>query len=251
MEGPPARPPSTPVANRTRPSRRRDREAAVVALDQATSDLTEATARLQCIVEAVNNEAARDPAVRGGQGGGCESKETGGDDGAGDPDGEETKEGEGAVRVAEAPGGVRALRERHAAKVERERAERERLEEASRSNEGPEDAEEATGDSTLNAAPAPAPSPVPSPPTILASLSAEQPVAERKRKRAGPGRNLGFARVARAPNSGGCAGIAARTRYQLDKDLSEWWRENPGGDVKVAMTVDEEGELCVAICSPH
>ena len=44
----------------TEPDRVADRivEAAVVALDQATSDLTEATARLQCIVEAVNNEAA-------------------------------------------------------------------------------------------------------------------------------------------------------------------------------------------------
>ena len=151
-------------------------------------------------------------------------------------------------------GGVQALRERHAAKMEQERAmaEKERLEEASRSNKGPEDAAEATGYSPLNAAPAPAPSPGPSRPLVFASLSAEQPLAKRKRKRAGSRKKpLGSLESPEHQTPVDALGLRLAPDNQLDKDLSEWWRENPGGDVKVAMTVDEERGLSVAICSPH
>ena len=228
-------------------------KAAVVALDQATSDLTEATARLRCIVEAVNNEAAAEiqlsaeakaKAVEAKRRATARARVTRTE--------KKRRRAREQFESLKRLGGVQALRERHAAKVERERAEQERLEEASRSNEGPEDAEEATGDSTLNTAPAPAPSPVPSPPTILASLSAEQPVAERKRKRAGSRKKpLGSLESPELQTPVDAPGLRLAPDNQLDKDLSEWWRENPGVDVKVAMTVDEEGELCVAICSPH
>ena len=239
----------------TEPDRVADRivEAAVVALDQATSDLTEATARLQCIVEAVNNETAAEiqlsaeakaEAVEAKRRATMRARETRTE--------KKRRRAREQFESLKRLGGVQALRERHAAKVERERAEKERPEEASYSNKGPEDAAEATGDSPLNAAPAPAPSPVPSPPVVLASLSAEQPLARRKRKRAGSRKKpLGSLESPELQTPVDALGLRLAPDNQLDKDLSEWWRENPGGDVKVAVTVDEEGGLSVAICSPH
>ena len=239
----------------TEPDRVADRivEAAVVALDQATSDLTEATARLQCIVEAVNNEAAAEiqlsaeakaEAVEAKRRATMRARETRTE--------KKRRRAREQFESLKRLGGVQALRERHAAKVERERAEKERPEEASYSNKGPEDAAEATGDSLLNAAPAPAPSPVQSPPVVLASLSAEQPLAKRKWKRAGSRKKpLGSLESPELQTPVDALGLRLAPDNQLDKDLSEWWRENPGGDVKVAVTVDEEGGLSVAICSPH
>jgi hypothetical protein len=36
---------------------------------------------------------------------------------------------------------------------------------------------------------------------------------------------------------------------QLDRDLKDWWKENPEASVKVDMNVGASG-LSVAICSP-
>ena len=73
-----------------------------------------------------------------------------------------------------------------------------------------------------------------------------------KRKRAGSRKKpLGSLESPELQTPVDAPGLRLAPDNQLDKDLSEWWRENPGVDVKVAMTVDEEGELCVAICSPH
>jgi len=248
----PLRRPSPPEPDRVA---NRIVEAAVTALDQATSDLTEATARLQCIVEAVNNEAAAEiqlsaeakaEAVEAKRRARMRAREIRKE--------KKRRRAREQFESLKRLGGVQALRERHAAKAEQERAmaEKERLEEASRSNKGPEDAAEATGYSPLNAAPAPAPSPGPSHPLVFASLSAEQPLAKRKRKRAGSRKKpLGSLESPEPQTPVDAPGLRLAPDNQLDKDLSEWWRENPGGDVKVAMTVDEERGLSVAICSPH
>ena len=123
-------------------------------------------------------------------------------------------------------------------------------------NKEPEGAGAATrllGEATrLLAAPAPAPAPALASPPVLASLSADQPPVKRKRGR--PRKKVALIGSLESPEPPTPVNkvesqLHLVSENQLDRDLKDWWKENPEASVKVDMNVGASG-LSVAICSP-
>ena len=243
------------------PTRVADRmvEAAVVALDQATSDLVEANARLDCVVEAVNHESTAEIQLANeAKVAAVEAKNRAREKARAEKKRRRARE---TFESLKRSGGVRALKERYEATIDRkedeEKAEevkedggRWTIEDGRWRNKQPEGAEKATrllGEATrLLAAPPPAP------PPVLASLSADQPPVKRKRGR--PRKKVALIGSLESPEPPTPVNkvesqLHLVSENQLDRDLKDWWKENPEASVKVDMNVGASG-LSVAICSP-
>ena len=249
------------------PTRVADRmvEAAVVALDQATSDLVEANARLDCVVEAVNHESTAEIQLANeAKVAAVEAKNRAREKARAEKKRRRARE---TFESLKRSGGVRALKERYEATIDRkedeEKAEevkedevRWTIEDGRWRNKEPEGAGQATrllGEATrLLAAPAPAPPPALVPPPVLASLSADQPPVKRKRGR--PRKKVALIGSLESPEPPTPVNkvesqLHLVSENQLDRDLKDWWKENPEASVKVDMNVGASG-LSVAICSP-
>ena len=238
------------------PTRVADRmvEAAVVALDQATSDLVEANARLDCVVEAVNHESTAEIQLANeAKVAAVEAKNRAREKARAEKKRRRARE---TFESLKRSGGVRALKERYEATIDRkedEKAEevkedggRWTIEDGRWRNKEPESAGKATrllGEATrLLAAPPPA----------LASLSADQPPVKRKRGR--PRKKVALIGSLESPEPPTPVNkvesqLHLVSENQLDRDLKDWWKENPEASVKVDMNMDASG-LSVAICSP-
>jgi hypothetical protein len=249
------------------PTRVADRmvEAAVVALDQATSDLVEANARLDCVVEAVNHESTAEIQLANeAKVAAVEAKNRAREKARAEKKRRRARE---TFESLKRSGGVRAMKERYEATIDRkedeEKAEevkedggRWTIEDGRWRNKEPEGAKEATrllGEATrLLAAPAPAPPPALASPPVLASLSADQPPVKRKRGR--PRKKVALIGSLESPEPPTPVNkvesqLHLVSENQLDRDLKDWWKENPEASVKVDMNVGASG-LSVAICSP-
>ena len=249
------------------PTRVADRmvEAAVVALDQATSDLVEANARLDCVVEAVNHESTAEIQLANeAKVAAVEAKNRAREKARAEKKRRRARE---TFESLKRSGGVRALKKRYEATIDRkEDAEnteevkedggRWTIEDGRWRNKEPEGAGAATrllGEATrLLAAPAPAPAPALASPPVLASLSADQPPVKRKRGR--PRKKVALIGSLESPEPPTPVNkvesqLHLVSENQLDRDLKDWWKENPEASVKVDMNVGASG-LSVAICSP-
>ena len=242
------------------PTRVADRmvEAAVVALDQATSDLVEANARLDCVVEAVNHESTAEIQLANeAKVAAVEAKNRAREKARAEKKRRRARE---TFESLKRSGGVRAMKERYEATIDRKEDEEKAEEDEGRwtiedgrwRNKEPEGAGQATrllGEATrLLAAPAPA---LASPP-VLASLSADQPPVKRKRGR--PRKKVALIGSLESPEPPTPVNkvesqLHLVSENQLDRDLKDWWKENPEASVKVDMNVGASG-LSVAICSP-
>ena len=92
----------------------------------------------------------------------------------------------------------------------------------------------------------------PAPPPVLASLSADQPPVKRKRGR--PRKKVALIGSLESPEPPTPVNkvesqLHLVSENQLDRDLKDWWKENPEASVKVDMNVGASG-LSVAIYSP-
>ena len=246
------------------PTRVADRmvEAAVVALDQATSDLVEANARLDCVVEAVNHESTAEIQLANeAKVAAVESKNRAREKARAEKKRRRARE---TFESMKRSGGVRALKERYEATIDRkEDAEAEEVKEDGgrwtiengrwRNKEPEGEATQLLGEATrLLAAPAPAPAPALASPPALASLSADQPPVKRKRGR--PRKKVALIGSLESPEPPTPVNkvesqLHLVSENQLDRDLKDWWKENPEASVKVDMNVGASG-LSVAICSP-
>jgi hypothetical protein len=237
-------------------------EAAVVALDQATSDLVEANARLDCVVEAVNHESTAEIQLANeAKVAAVESKNRAREKARAEKKRRRARE---TFESMKRSGGVRALKERYEATIDRkEDAEAEEVKEDGgrwtiengrwRNKEPEGEATRLLGEATrLLAAPAPAPAPALASPPALASLSADQPPVKRKRGR--PRKKVALIGSLESPEPPTPVNkvesqLHLVSENQLDRDLKDWWKENPEASVKVDMNVGASG-LSVAICSP-
>jgi len=252
------------------PTRVADRmvEAAVVALDQATSDLVEANARLDCVVEAVNHESTAEIQLANeAKVAAVEAKNRAREKARAEKKRRRARE---TFESMKRSGGVRALKERYEATIDRkEDAEAEEvkedggrwtIEDGRWRNKEPEGRGDATAGGGDTAAGSPGTRPgtrPPSPPAlasppVLASLSADQPPVKRKRGR--PRKKVALIGSLESPEPPTPVNkvesqLHLVSENQLDRDLKDWWKENPEASVKVDMNVGASG-LSVAICSP-